>query len=104
MILILAVTFFGLSSCTKKSQYSGDHPTLLIRIMWAGCLKAFEELNPLYPMSGVARHCDCLTDKAREHYKSEEYAENKGGLNAQFAKFGLQCIRELGKVQPTSST
>ena len=87
----------GIGACAKKTLFSGDHPTHLIRSMWSHCLNSFQKVNPLFTDDTVAPYCDCLVDQARINFKFLDYATALD-TEKSFSDFADTCVKKLGVI------
>jgi len=109
MVLIISVT-----ACTTpvvepavKARFSGDHTTIQIRGLWYVCIQARQRGLPHLPPPVHSAHCDCVLDKSREQFSSEDYERmTQDNLTRAFTEINVECqiLNSLEPVQtnPTS--
>ena len=91
----------------KESRFSGDHTTTQIRGLWYVCLQARQRSMPYILPPVHTAHCDCVIDKSREQFSSEDYDKlPQDNLSAAFTNINIECqifnSHEPIKINPTS--
>lgn len=98
MTMIVALT--GCSTpkpAHKPHPYSGDHTVGQLRGMFSVCYQTRRGLAPYFPPPMHMKHCDCLVDKSREKYSSQDYdGLDKGVLADFFRDASIECDVKLG--------
>lgn len=99
IIIIFSLMF---AACTKPTtsevdkRFSGDHTTEQIRGMWWICFSSRQKVAPYLPPEFNVGHCDCVIDKSRERYSSEDYeAVGKDNLTRFFTELNIECAKPM---------
>ena len=84
----------------KNHPYSGDHRVAQLRGMFTICLQTRQKAAPYFPVPFHIQHCDCVIDKSRERYSSNDYEGlEKGVLENFFRNASIECDIKLGMPQ-----
>jgi hypothetical protein len=109
MVLIISVTACStpVVEPAVKARFSGDHTTIQIRGLWYVCIQARQRGLPHLPPPVHSAHCDCVLDKSREQFSSEDYERMaQDNLTRAFTEINVECqiLNSLEPVQtnPTS--
>jgi len=109
MVLIISVTACStpVVEPAVKARFSGDHTTIQIRGLWYVCIQARQRGLPHLPPPVHSAHCDCVLDKSREQFSSEDYERmTQDNLTRAFTEINVECqiLNSLEPVQtnPTS--
>ena len=88
-IALISLLLYG---CTNnvKTRFSGDHPTSQIRDMWTVCYVTKARTQPHIPPPMHWVFCDCVTDKSRETFSTEQYKETDN-LTQFFTDASIEC-------------
>lgn len=100
--VIIIIFSLMLAACTKSTtsevdkRFSGDHTTEQIRGMWWICFSSRQKVAPYLPPEFNVGHCDCVIDKSRERYSSEDYeAVGKDNLTRFFTELNIECAKPM---------
>ena len=98
MTMIVALTGCSTTQPAHKPHpYSGDHTVGQLRGMFSVCYQTRRGVAPYFPPPMHMKHCDCLVDKSREKYSSQDYdALDKGVLADFFRDASIECDVKLG--------
>ena len=98
MTIIVALTGCSTTQPAHKPHlYSGDHTVGQIRGMFSVCFQTRKGVAPWFPDPMHIAHCDCLVDKSREKYSSQDYdGLDKGVLADFFRDASIECDVKLG--------
>jgi hypothetical protein len=98
MTMIVALTGCSTTQPAHKPHpYSGDHTVGQIRGMFSVCYQTRRGVAPHFPDQMHIQHCDCLVDKSREKYSSQDYdGLDKGILADFFRDASIECNFKLG--------
>ena len=103
MRLICLILLVLLASCTNvktidlRKRFSGDHTTFKIREMWAICYQARIRAMPFFPPPIHMQQCDCMIDKSRERYSTDEYKSvGQEKLTKFYEELHDECEKESG--------
>ena len=109
MVLIISVTACStpVVEPAVKARFSGDHTTIQIRGLWYVCIQARQRGLSHLPPPVHSAHCDCVLDKSREQFSSEDYERmTQDNLTRAFTEINVECqiLNSLEPVQtnPTS--
>jgi hypothetical protein len=105
MVLIISVT-----ACTTpvvepavKARFSGDHTTIQIRGLWYVCIQARQRGLSHLPPPVHSAHCDCVLDKSREQFSSEDYERmTQDNLTRAFTEINVEC-QILNSLEPVQT-
>lgn len=100
--VIIIVFSLMLAACTKSTtsevntRFSGDHTTEQIRGMWWICFTSRQKVAPYLPPAFNVEHCDCVIDKSRERYSSEDYElAGQDNLTRFFTELNIECAKPM---------
>ena len=105
MVLIISVT-----ACTTpvvepavRARFSGDHTTIQIRGLWYVCIQARQRGLSHLPPPVHSAHCDCVLDKSREQFSSEDYERmTQDNLTRAFTEINVEC-QILNSLEPVQT-
>ena len=97
-----------LFSCTGKElnqAYKGNYTTETIRAMWHTCYLTHRKTQPEAPEGFHWKVCDCVVDKGRSEYGSEDYPDHEHkDVVAFFTKANLECSLEVRGLESSDNS
>ena len=98
-VALISLLLYGCTS-NVKTKYSGDHPTSQIRDMWAVCFQTKRRVQPQVPPPVHWAFCDCVTDRTRETYSTDDY-KNVDNQTQFFTDVSIECdARGMASPEP----
>ena len=105
MVLIISVTACStpVVEPAVKARFSGDHTTIQIRGLWYVCIQARQRGLSHLPPPVHSAHCDCVLDKSREQFSSEDYERmTQDNLTRAFTEINVEC-QILNSLEPVQT-
>ena len=105
LLLVLLGSCSALQSTDphKDHPYSGDHNVAQLRGMHTICFRSMRSAAPYFPPPIHITFCDCIVDKSRKKFRSQEYdGLAEGVMETFFRGASAECNQKLGipPIQP----